>query len=1116
MLRTLIHHWRIHLAVMIGAAVACAVLAGALLVGDSVRGSLRALTLDRLGSIDHLLVSSRFMRQTLAAELAADPEFSDRHDALAPLVVLRGSAVHADSQTRAAGVGIYGVDATFGAMYDTLLDFERRDGQVFPSVIINQTLATELAAEEGEAILLHFGRFSEIPRETLMGDKDPDQVLGSVRLTVSAILPDRGLGRFSVSPTQSTAPAAFLSLKQIQRSLSLGPEINAIAVSGDAQGEGPQALFSERLRLGDLGLDVELFDEHLSLTSSQFVIPPALDEALSESAAELHATDFRIQSYLANEIRIGSRSVPYSMVAAVDPHQGLSWAELISDQGLELQRPGDDAILLNRWAADALHAAVGDIVEVTYFEVAADESLVERSTSFHLEGVAAMSGLGADKKLTPEYPGIQDSDDISDWDPPFPVELDRIGDADEEYWDDYGAAPKAFVNGDTGRRLWATRFGSTTALRIGTPAGITTEEFQESLRQTLLRSMPAEAHGLAFRAAKSDGLRAAEGATDFSMLFISFSFFLILSAALLIGLLFRLSVEQRASEIGLLLAVGYRVRRVLLRLLGEGMLLAAVGALGGLAGAIAFAWGMMAGLRTIWRPAVGSSELYLFITPTSLIVGWVATMFVVAITIFLAVRKLVRMPPPRLLLGVVELPTARRAALPSLFVAWGGLLAGLAMVAASFRLEGVSPGLAFGAGSALLIGGLSFFSRWCRGSGGRGGVGGLVGMAARNSAWNPGRSMLSVALVASACFMVVVVEVFRIDPDAGQATLTGGAGGYTLVARSDVPLHQDLNRREDLQTLGFSDEQLSALDGVEVTAARMSRGDDASCLNLYRPERPTLVGVPPAFVERGGFSFAQLDGDATTSANPWELLEQQEEPGLVPFVTDLNSAMWILHLKLGDELVIDDELGMPMRLKLVGMLDRSLFRSELLISEQQFKTHFPSAGGDSYFLVQVPPGQGAEVSQLLEKELGSFGFDATDTAQALAGYDAVQNTYLSTFQVLGGLGLLLGTIGLGVVLVRNVIERRGELATLRAFGFRRRRLALVVLAENAFLLAVGIGVGVMAALLAVLPSLIGKALPWSSLVLAVALVVTIGMLSSIAAVSSALRVPLLPLLKSEG
>ena len=118
---------------------------------------------------------------------------------------------------------------------------------------------------------------------------------------------------------------------------------------------------------------------------------------------------------------------------------------------------------------------------------------------------------------------------------------------------------------------------------------------------------------------------------------------------------------------------------------------------------------------------------------------------------------------------MVQLPAARRAGFVSLLVAWGGLFSGLAMVAAAWSSETLSPGLAFGAGFALLVGALAFFSRWCRGGGGRGGVSGLAGMAARNSAWNPGRSMLSVALVGAACFMVVVVEVFRIDPASEEA-----------------------------------------------------------------------------------------------------------------------------------------------------------------------------------------------------------------------------------------------------------------------------------------------------------------------------------------------------------
>ena len=192
-----------------------------------------------------------------------------------------------------------------------------------------------------------------------------------------------------------------------------------------------------------------------------------------------------------------------------------------------------------------------------------------------------------------------------------------------------------------------------------------------------------------------------------------------------------------------------------------------------------------------------------------------------------------------------------------------------------------------------------------------------------------------------------------------------------------------------------------------------------------------------------------------------------------------------------------------------------MFQSELLIAEESFLAHFPSRSGYGYFLIDAPPGSGA--GPLLERALSPFGFDATPTGEKLAAYLAVQNTYLSTFQVLGGLGLLLGTIGLGVVLVRNVQERRGELAALRAFGYRRAQLARLVLAENGFLLLVGITLGAGAALAGVAPRLLGEAvrLDWASLALTLVVVLAVGMLASVAAVLGALRAPLLPALKSE-
>src|SRR5207302_6149628 len=125
-------------------------------------------------------------------------------------------------------------------------------------------------------------------------------------------------------------------------------------------------------------------------------------------------------------------------------------------------------------------------------------------------------------------------------------------------------------------------------------------------------------------------------------------------------------------------------------------------------------------------------------------------------------------------------------------------------------------------------------------------------------------------------------------------------------------------------------------------------------------------------------------------------------------------------------------------------------------------------------------GREDEVKHLLERGLPAQGFEVTPVARRLESYLAVENTYLSTFQALGGLGLILGALGLAVVLLRSVWERRGELALLRALGYRRSVLGWLMLTENSFLLALGLCAGTVSALLAVAPHLVGGAggVPW--------------------------------------
>jgi hypothetical protein len=343
---------------------------------------------------------------------------------------------------------------------------------------------------------------------------------------------------------------------------------------------------------------------------------------------------------------------------------------------------------------------------------------------------------------------------------------------------------------------------------------------------------------------------------------------------------------------------------------------------------------------------------------------------------------------------------------------------------------------------------------------------------------------------------------------------TSGAGGFSLKAESDIPIVRDLNNGEALFDLGFSDPDAEVLASSRVFGYRLLPGEDVSCRNLYQPGRPRILGVPEAQIERGGFRFQSLIHE---SDQPWSLLKEELGPGVIPAFGDMNSVMWILHKSLGDELTLIDGNGEEVRLRLVGLLSRSIFQSELLISGANFEKHFPVQSGFSYFLIDAPPQVAGEISGVLEDNLSRWGFDATSTKNVLAGFLAIENTYLSTFQTLGGLGLLLGTLGLAIVVIRNTIERRGELATLQAFGFPRKKISGLVLTENCYLLLLGIILGTVSALLAVMPHLLqnSEGVHWGSLLLTLVAVFVVGALASGISVSGVLKKPLIPTLRGE-
>jgi putative ABC transport system permease protein len=1164
LLRNLRYHWRTNVAVVIAVVAGTAVIVGALIVGDSVRGSMRRMTLDRLGKVDDVLVAPSFFDEERARQLTEQPGFDTRFSAMAPALMLPGTftAEH-DKRTRRAGkVQVFGLDDRLWGLLEHG-DVAVPTGQ---EVVINARLARELGVAAGDDVSLWVQPPAAIPRESLLGKREGD--FHEVPLKVRAVLNESiGAGRLALQPNQQPPANAFVALKTLQGSVGLARREPS---RRDPQGSPARVntLFAAALDPNDqagsdaaaaaAALDVELgqiltSDDlalrivkaprgYLSVESQRQILENDIATAAEKSAEHLGMATSPVFDYLANEIDNGSDPKKYSMysiVAGLDPvttntspFGPFVWASARPDEPL-----GPDEIVLDDWLAGDLGVKPHDKVRMRYHLVGSHGELPEEERTFEVAGILKLDGTpAADPSLVPVVKGITDAKTLRDWDQPFPMKLDRITQRDEDFWDKYHATPKSFVSLETAQGLWGSRFGNLTSVRVAPRPGQDLSQAAALFEAEFMESLtPAQTH-MQFQPVKALGVGAAVGSNDFSELFLGFSFFLILAAALLVGLIFRLGIERRGTTIGLLSAVGFTPRRIRRLYLLEGLLLVVIGGLLGIAAGVGYAELMVFGLTHWWNQAVGTTFLYVYVVPLSLVTGFVSSVVVAMLAVAWGLRQMRLLSPRELLSGATErqLPVGgqRRRARRSLLL--GSVLVVVAaltivpVLRGSFgqseAFEGMSwsvvlffvDGMILLTAGILLVSGLLDSER----SGavrGRGAVG-LARLGVRNTARHRQRSTTSVALIASATFVVVAVAAGRRNPAVEAPDRNSGNGGFRLVAESTEPILFDLNTRKgrdklDVRAAAGSPEA-ALLSNSQVFAFRVKPGEDASCLNIYQTRIPTILGVPKSLIERGGFRFI-----GSRESNPWKILSEARSDGSIPVFGDANTLQYSLHKEVGQTIPLPDAEHPQHTLAIAGMLDGSVFQGVLLMSEENFRRVFPDVAGYRYFLIDVPgkADDAARLSDLLEAQLTPYGFDAEPVADRLANFLAVQNTYLSTFQTLGGFGLLLGTLGLATVMIRNVLERRSELALLSALGFRPSGLAWLVLTETAVLLVAGLATGTVAALVAMLPHLLSIGADFSvpSLVSILVLVFVVGMVAALVASFEAARTPILEGLRSE-
>lgn len=1116
------HYWRTHATVVAGVAIATAVLAGALIVGESVRHSLLALSAARLGAAQWLVSATVPFRERLADELA---QGQDTIGAV-PLLAIEGTVTHDASRRRATRVAVYGVDGRFW-------QFHGVSGVAGPTgrqAYLSEALAAELGASAGDDVLVTVEAVTDIPAGTLQGTRvDRARVL---RATAARTLPAGSLGEFALRPTQAAVLAVFVPLAELQREIDATSRVNTVLIAApprapDEASPVTRAHLESRVRaavtLDDLGLRVRSARRGLAIESTTGFLADDLASAGTEAARAQGHDVLPVMSYLATTIRIGEREIPYSVVSGLalsdyGPADAVtSGGNVAATDEPVGERGGPDPIWLNEWAAVDAKTSPGAGVRLNYYVWSDADGLQTHSHDFEVAGIVSMNGAGGDPDLIPAYPGLTDETRMSDWDPPFPVDLSRVRDTDEEYWRRYRTAPKAFVSLEVAQRLWGTRYGRVTSLLVLAPDR--SDGAADSLAGRLRASVdPLRAGRFSVVPLAAEHATAARGTTDFGAYFLYFTFFLVLSALVLTGLFFRLSVEQRLGELGLLRALGLSPAALRNQFLMEGLGLSVAGAALGMWGAVGWAGVVMAGLRTWWFDAVGTDRLQLHVSWMPLVVGALGGCIAGCVTMGWTLRSLAKLPP-RTLLTAVEAPAGdqesdggsagrasrlRRLTLVSVLAAG---LAGGALAAGS-----VDTVVGFFVTGAILLGtgvlGFALFARHRAPGTIRPGTGAVARLGVRHVHHRPGRATTAVVLVASATFIIVAVGAFRRDAQPSTSR-TSGTGGYQLIGEAVVPVMQNPGTTEGRQSLALPESDVSLRESV-FTRLRLRPGDEASCLTLYRPTRPRIVGVPSAILDSDRFRFAStLDAARGNDGGAWSTLNHRFEDGAIPAVGDANSLTYVFHLGLGDTVSMTTEDGRAITFRIVGMLADSVFQSELLIAEDQFIRLFPDAQGYRMLLIESPLDHVDHLTTMLEDRLSDYGLDLQTPTERLASYHRVENTYIATFQALGFLGLLLGTLGIGVLVLRGVLERRKELALLKAVGYRRLHLSVMVMAESAFIATCGAMLGALCALVAAAPAFAQRAdvASASRLMALPALVIIVATLSALAAVVAVSRLP---------
>jgi putative ABC transport system permease protein len=966
------------------------------------------------------------MGEALARSLSAD-----LGRPVHPVWHLKGTMGTRDGAVELQDVHLYGVRDDFWATW-------RETPPPKGVHRMNAALSSALARQgAGHGDLVFRGRpLSALARDTPLAATSDE-------LTPLAIWgsPYEGLPSRLGAPQEATEPRnVFVELAWLQEQLDLGATSSEIWVPGTGV-ESDKVVHRSELSLlrhfkpTDVGL---VFTERrggVSVRSESLLLPKAVAKrAMTLPHRRAHLTWF------VDTVSSDKASVPFSFVSAVEAPDARELREL---------EPGE--ALVNQWLADDLQLKVGDALSLRYHRVEdAASGVPNGEASVTVAGILPMRGLGADRTLTPDFPGITTAKRCRDWDPGVAMDRQRIRERDEQYWQLHGASPKIILPLESGRALWGSRFGDLNEVLLR-------EADSLAAAANVLAATTPSSLGIHVQNMSSGVLVAETPATDFGTLFLGFSFVLILASLLLTAMLFGLGIDRRATEVITLRRIGLPEATIRSLYQREALTLATVAMLGSIALAPVLSGWTVSALHTLWPESIGGISIPTERSWTSMLMGTMVSGALVFGVQWHALRRALRGA------SAVE-PTAGSVARCRVSVLFFGAVIG-ALVALGSAPHGVAPDAAFfGLGAAFLIGALSGLSGllstpprgrpWAS----------LMGLAIRGLQRSPSRSVTVIVSLALASFLVVGVGA-HAPSSHGQGRVDGATGGFALMVETTTGLSADVRHVHGREHLGLLEEDLQ---GVTLWPVRVRAGDDASCLSPGRAKQPRMLGLDSdALATRGAFTAL----GASDSLTLWSQLSARTPTGAIPIVGDEATLRWGLGLGVGDQLSDLSETGEPVTYEVIGIFERSFLQGAVITAERHLAELYPRSSETRLVLVELDGAQEHKVSQVLKSALGDLGARVRTTPDQLARFSRVETSYVRIFLAFGLLGVLLGAAGVSVLLARNALARRREFATLRAIGQSRVSVWLYLTVEHFALILVGLSLGSTAAFVGLWPSM---------------------------------------------